>query len=254
MENKNLSIGKKCSSGQVISEILGQSARATIYTTKDGHLRWEFHENNGVVPEELLPAVNEFDSLMLEIKELVTKQRQKEAFVRLGKSLFAALNSTNNDDKLVYYKSIKSFIYRVAQQNVRIIYVSFCIGVTALVVGLAFVSNWLLVVEGIDVFIYAGMFGGIGACISVMQRANNIEIDLTLSKKGLCLQGVVRILLGVLFGIFFTMACKGNLVLGTFKEQTIVLYVFAVISGVSERFIPQLIEQLEAKGISAGSE
>jgi hypothetical protein len=45
----------------VIAEILGQSERACVYTTKDNHLRWEFFANRGRLPAAAAAVVGKFD-------------------------------------------------------------------------------------------------------------------------------------------------------------------------------------------------
>ena len=78
--------------GCVIAEILGQSSRVLVYTTTDNQLRWAYLQDTGVVPQELEPAISEFDPLMTSIKTYVPDRHQKIAYVNLGKSLFVALD------------------------------------------------------------------------------------------------------------------------------------------------------------------
>src|SRR5262245_54384015 len=86
--------GEKCVTGQRIHTILGQSSRASVYTTEDKHLRWEYFENRGSPPKRLTPAIEQFDSLMAEIKLLAGNAEYKRTlFERLGKSLFIAFNT-----------------------------------------------------------------------------------------------------------------------------------------------------------------
>ena len=85
---------RKCATGQTIAEILGQSDRACVYTTKDNHLRWEFFGNRGHIPEVTAAVVGKFDSLMASIKLLALPAADKrELLLCLGKNLFTALNA-----------------------------------------------------------------------------------------------------------------------------------------------------------------
>ena len=65
----------------------------------------------------------------------------------------------------------------------------------------------------------------------------------------IALEGVSRISVGCFFGVLFALMCQGNLVLGVFKEELNALLVFAIISGFSERFVPELMEKLEASAV-----
>jgi predicted nucleotide-binding protein len=94
MTQSRYRIGSKCVTGQVIAEILGQSERACVYTTKDNHLRWEFFANRGRVPPIGATVVSKFDSLMTSIKLLaLPSAEKKELLICLGKNLYAALDA-----------------------------------------------------------------------------------------------------------------------------------------------------------------
>lgn len=87
-------VGSKCATGQTVAEVLGQSERACVYTTKDNHLRWEFFGNRGRVPADAAAVVGKFDSLMASIKLLaLPPSEKKELLLCLGKNLFSALNA-----------------------------------------------------------------------------------------------------------------------------------------------------------------
>jgi len=63
---------------------------------------------------------------------------------------------------------------------------------------------------------------------------------------------MARVVLGVLFGVFFPLANKANLILGTFAENLYAIAVFGVLSGISERFVPEIIRKLESGEVSPG--
>jgi len=64
------------------------------------------------------------------------------------------------------------------------------------------------------------------------------------------LQGAARIAVGVLFGVFFALANKANLVLGTFAENLNAVAAFSILAGISERFVPEIIRKLESGEVS----
>ena len=242
-----LKIGEKCPSGAVVKTILGQSARAAVYTTDDGQLRWNFSENNGVVPEDFSPSISKFDGLMSEIKTIAPEKHKSECFILLGKSLFAALSSQAGKSSIECFADFEKYLHRLAQQRTRTQYVFECMLITAI-----FCAVTIFAIHGVTIlhkeYFYGSVFGAIGGCISVMQRANNVDIDWTLSNSGLLLQAVVRIALGLLFGAIFVLACKSDFLLGAFKTNTGALYLLALVAGFSERMIPDLFGRLEIAG------
>ena len=244
-----MKIGEACETGQIVKFVLGSSSKAAVYTTEDNCLRWKYRANGGDVPEDLTPAVHEFDTIMADIKRNLPKSVKQEAYVRLGKSLFVALNGNQYTEKV--YDDIRSFVERLARQKARTLYVGMCIVVAIAISVIAFIVAQFLDSDKFIPYLYGGAFGAIGACISVMHRTNASDMDWRLSNIDLALQAVTRILLGYLFGVFFVMACMGDLVLGAIKSNMVALFVFSIISGFSERFIPELIQRLETKGVES---
>ena len=98
----------------------------------------------------------------------------------------------------------------------------------------------------------AALAGGVGAVVSVLQRISSLEISPFAPLWYACLQGMARVVLGVLFGVFFALANKANLALGTFAENLYAIAVFGALSGISERFVPEIIRKLESGEVSPG--
>lgn len=242
-----LEIGGKGPAGHTVKTILGQSPKAAVYTTEDDHLRWNYTENNGVVPGELSPAISKFDSLMAETKSFAPKKHRHECFILLGKSLFAALNGTPAESAVECFGDYEEYLHRLAQQHSRTHYVFECMIVAAI---FSIITLLLLHLNYLthEIYFYGSIFGAVGACISVMQRANNIDIDWTLDNKALFLQAFIRITLGLLFGSIFILACKSDFLLGAFKDMAEALYLLALVAGLSERMIPDLFGRLELSG------
>ena len=72
----------------------------------------------------------------------------------------------------------------------------------------------------------AALAGGVGAVVSVLQRISSLEISPFAPLWYACLQGMARVVLGVLFGAFFALANKANLALGTFAENLYLRHMF----------------------------
>lgn len=242
-----LEVGGKGPAGHTVKTILGQSTRVAVYTTVDDHLRWNYTENNGVVPGDLSPAISKFDSLMAETKSFAPKKHRYECFILLGKSLFAALNGAPAESAINCFRDYEQYLHRLAQQHSRTQYVFECMIVAAIysIITLLFLHFNSLAHE---IYFYGSIFGAVGACISVMQRANDIDIDWTLDSKSLFLQAFIRITLGLLFGSIFILACKGDFLLGAFKDMIEALFLLALVAGLSERMIPDLFGRLEVSG------
>ncbi len=242
-----LKVGQQASTGQVVKEILGQSSSAAVYITEDGHLRWSFFDNEGSLSSNQKSVIGEFDGLMRDIKTYVPQSHCEDQLKLLGKALFRALEedgAPSHDP----FGEVKLAIEELAQQKVRLIYVSSCvISVGVILASFLSIKSTVEFQEPWVLFSTAGLLGAVGACLSVLNRIRRLEIDWKGSKEIIALEGIARIAVGMFFGVLFCLMCMGDLVLGAFKDNSPALFVFATISGFSERFIPELMEKLEAR-------
>src|SRR5262249_22023257 len=100
--------------------------------------------------------------------------------------------------------------------------------------------------------ILAAAAGGVGAIASVLQRISSLEISPYAPLWYAVLQGAARVLVGALFGVFFALANKANLVLGTFANNLYAIAAFGVLAGISERFVPEIIRKMESGEVTSG--
>ncbi|WP_294624028.1 hypothetical protein [uncultured Roseovarius sp.] len=251
-----LKIGSKTSTGQIVKEVLGQSKTAAVYITDDNNLRWSYFGDGGDIPDYKKPSVSEFDSLMQLIRTYVPKRQKEDHFKLLGKSLFQALNSTENLSSPVHFHAVAASIEELSQQSARFSYVTYCFLALGIIVSIGLLLDWGLSFSGEwAVGTWCGLMGAAGAAISVAHRITGLKINWKSQPKMLVAEGFARVLVGLFFGIIFYMMSVSDLVLGMLKENTLALLVFATIAGFSERFIPELMEKLEARaGESAGSQ
>ena len=116
MKQHTYKIGSKCATGQVIASVLGQSPTASVYTTKDNHLRWEYFKNGGNMSQDLKPAINRFDALMTRIAQLPLDSDSKAPLYHLlGKCLFSALDSGLADSESSYFRPAERMIAAAAR-------------------------------------------------------------------------------------------------------------------------------------------
>lgn len=116
MSRRPYKVGSKAATGQTIAFILGQSAVASVYTTRDNHLRWEYFANQGKLPKELKPAVHQFDTLMARVARLpIDSVAKRPLYHLLGKSLFSALDAGRDDSASSYFCSVEELIAAAAR-------------------------------------------------------------------------------------------------------------------------------------------
>jgi hypothetical protein len=113
-------VGGTCATGQVIAEILGQSDTASVYTTRDNHLRWEYFANGGKKPPDVAKAIATFDSLMARVRLIPSAPEKKRGLYEvLGKALFSALDSGGQNGQSHHFRAVERMIakYEIVDGN-----------------------------------------------------------------------------------------------------------------------------------------
>lgn len=99
--------------------------------------------------------------------------------------------------------------------------------------------------------------GAIGASLSLISRVGKLAVDPAAGFRLHCLESVARVAAGVVGGGLAFIAIKAQLVatalVSTPATEWAVVMLFATVAGLSERFVPQLVGQIEG-GTGHGSE
>lgn len=240
-----LTTGADDGKGYKVATILGESTIAVVYTTADNQLRWKYHQNGGAIPAPMVPARQKFDALMTDISTSVPSKHKPPAYAHLGKALFNALdvNEPAKIDEAFTY--VVSFVNQVRMQRARLVYVRAFLIVALVIISVALAVSYLPVLDVVMKGVIGVIFGVAGACISVLQRSASTDVDIAAGESLVAVQGGARALVGALFGLFVVLASVGDLVLGVAKANVVALAALAVVGGVSERLVPEIIGKLE---------
>lgn len=98
----------------------------------------------------------------------------------------------------------------------------------------------------------SGSAGALGALLSVFQRLTKIPLDPTAGRKLHYYEGSARILTGVVAGWVSQLAVKLGLVLTILADKGWpAIFIVGFIAGISERFLPSLIKQVETQSLNS---
>jgi len=146
-----------------------------------------------------------------------------------------------------------------AENILRNVYVISAL-ISFVIVSILFVLEQLLKRQIISNFSYdwhtvlqTAMIGGVGAFVSAITRAKDFKPEIVVDAKIHALDGVLRIVLGVITGVFIWLGIKSNLAFGFLnsvpKSQYVILFM-GLVSGISERIMPTIVKQFESKADS----
>jgi hypothetical protein len=167
----------------------------------------------------------------------------------LGYELASALRASTPPAPTEVFSASRAFIGEKVGAAISNRYVMTTL-LAALLLGLGLIGSvvfplkWL--VSDARMLSLGALAGMVGVCISLLQRSESLVATQFPTRLQITVQALVRITLGIVFGLLVVIAAKGNVAFGNFKD-TRALFVVAVAAGFSERLIPDLLSKLGNK-------
>ena len=94
--------------------------------------------------------------------------------------------------------------------------------------------------------------GCVGALFSIYLRIGKVDFDSAAGKKLLFMEGGSRVIAGGIAGMLIALFIHVGLVFSMFvSNKHVAMFTFAVVAGVSERWVPSIITQFTAKNATA---
>jgi len=238
--------------GEKITRILGRSSNSIVYLIRDeNEEKLKCHWDPGKCMNGTVSNATAYELLTQIETGIKQADFKKTGRDLIGSALFRAFETQKIEDTTDYFSTAKDYVSTKMFERAHYRYllaaffsVLFAIFIT--VACLYFLPNNSFG----KLIIIAGGIGSIGAFVSVLQRYKSIEIQRYSSTSYLALGAITRILLGMIFGMVFILAHQSELILTIIDENMYSIYLFAFISGISERFVPELIERVESLSLN----
>lgn len=189
---------------------------------------------------------------------------RREAARWLGTALVRTFVDLENNNQGTHdLDKAEQFIREQLRQQARVIYVFSTFAFALMYAGLLL---WLNAIFKYDDHptIKPMSLGCLGAClgtfISILQRNHVLNVDPLSSRTLIISQGAIRVTLGLLSGAVIAMLVKSKLLFGIDVPDTggtpawdnfkALLVTLGIVSGFSERLIPELLQRLEGSVLS----
>jgi len=225
--------------------IIGTNKDYTVYIDHDEQVKHRVR-NVQLYNSDVL---DEFYKLRAWGAVAVHPSRTKFLNLKLATCLTIGLRSKLKGDSVdpsVIFNPVTVYIEKTANSIAAyylILFVAFASLSVMLFSGITYKLFSTPFTPNLNVFLI-GLFGGVcGALISVLQRAQQLQISLYEHNRTIVLQGIVRVGLGCAFGVISLIACKAGLLLNLMSESSSRLLILAIIAGFSERLVPDFIEK-----------
>jgi hypothetical protein len=225
-----------------INCVYGVGTDWAVYTNNHDELVYEYPN----LPTQLAPAITEFNRLS-NISRLKLKQDDQKAIQRvLGIDLATSFSAGEQFNPHTHFLSSRDFINSKVEEKLRVKYligsVAYAV-ILFILAGLVTHALWQRGYRGWPVAL--GAVGGVlGVTISVMQRGGNLAVNPFVPSWQIVVIGLTRILLGMIFGSVLVVAVNANISMGMIKDNMWSLFIFTIVAGFSERFIPDVLESI----------
>jgi hypothetical protein len=253
-----LKIGDRDANGFVIKDIIGATRGIIVYLAapeNTGSEQSKVRLSVDTGPDDMTVhearVFEHYHPLKSWIEGLyANNDAQREFFLRqLGHCLFHALCAKAATDVSLYFKDIHDKLSVKMHDVGRVTYLA---AGCACAIALAAAGFWIAAVrhgqaQHAPLWLLGFPFGALGALISVFIRSRTLKLIPHSASALAGVNGMMRILMGSLFGFLVVIAVRGDLVFGSFAQDRFAMMMICTLAGMSERFVPDLLSQLGAK-------
>jgi len=249
-------------SNKRIHALIHSEKECIVYLDEDLTVQWFVNDHYG---HRFAKGFSNVKNRMSYLEELSSANRyalaprQLEAFRRmLAEAMATALDvdQKNAVSAMSTLQKAEEYFRARSSERARFWYLTASIAVTVLLsFGLLAVWAWrqelhaILGPTGFLLCFGAGL-GGVGAFFWIVLRFRNIVTDVTAGRWIHYLEGVLRILAGMTGGFVIVLAIKANVILGFIgaEDNLVLLALFCIAAGASERMVPNLIKKVDIIG------
>jgi len=250
MESQKYKKGDVDHNGLIVLESIVWSPYVHVYLTECLTLCAEVEYPTTPV---VMNISHEYQKLQSLIPQDIGRELSISIKRELGAAFFSALTDMESEHKPEYFKSVSEKISRIksAQQS-KMLSVSIMIVLAVIFSSALSVIQYqtkLLVPNWYPMFL-AASFGCIGSMFSVLQRSDQIAVTELFYWRYCLLDSFIKLASGMFSGVILILLVKSDLAFGFAKNDLFITLLLSLISGFSERFIPDVLRQVESKQLS----
>ena len=239
--------------------ILSSKDRYCVFIDHENDIDWktsdsfDINELNSSVIKEFNEVKNEIDSTEsipcghLDEKIVISFKRQ------VGEALVRALERDFENAKIMI-KSAREYIVNRNTEESRYLYLTSS-GITVIAFVFVGVIFWLIksfiignIGESAFYLFLSFITGAVGAFLSIILRMGKTTFDFNASKKLHYLEGVSRIIAGMISGFLIALSIKSGILLPVFNKMEsthTAMILGGLVAGSSERLAPSIISKLD---------
>lgn len=244
-------VGHEAKQGPKVAFIYGATADVIVYRGADGIT---YYDTTGLTLTAVQLAANaRYDALFDQMRLLVPHADRSTYDGALARALFGAMCESDTANVDAHFANAQLLLDEAALKYGRAAYLTSASLLAAMLALLAAFSDQFPLLDAARQILEAGGMGAVGAWASVIQRATTLDFKRSHSTSRVAAEGFMRIVLGVIFGGYLVFLVKGNLAFPLASGNIWTLMSLAFIAGISERFIPGIVTDIEKQDRKQGA-
>ncbi|WP_417671598.1 hypothetical protein [Pseudoalteromonas tetraodonis] len=234
--------GDVSESGNTIKIIRCVTSDVIVFESTDGSTIWEYRNRDGAIADKASIKFAEINEML---PSGIDEEIESKLHISLCNVFFSAINAETLEECEkcfdVIEKRIKNF---KTPYQIKSMYI-FCTIIFTVIISAA-----LVVIYNYSNISFKSVFiciatGAIGALFSILQRNDEIKLDIRIPNNYIYLQSMFTVLLGSISGGIIYLLAMSDLAFSFASENIHSLAILSIMSGFSERMIPELFNKID---------
>lgn len=229
--------------GSKIKNIIQQSVDAIVVFNETGALGFRHARSE----RNLTRIINKFHELDTKIPDDIPSRLYETLQRELGAAFYCAMVCEDEKEGLTYLDKISDRINKVKTRDEAklILIITTFIILGGMGIYLVYLQQ-LRFLDNDNLYLCM-LFGGCGAFFSLLNRNDAVQVNLVNGDFYIYLQSFIIALTGVLSGLIVFIFSKANIAFGFTADNVFTLFAICLVSGFSERFVPDLFSKVKVE-------
>ncbi|TMP19887.1 hypothetical protein CWC02_06965 [Pseudoalteromonas sp. S2721] len=225
-------------SGEVIEMIYCASTDCIIFKTQRGTTGWEYVNKNGKIADRAAVKFNE-------LHELFDTQANPGVLVSLCNIFFSALNAKTIEECDRLFVDIEQRIKDIKTPDKIKSHFILCALIFTTISSFLMLTAYNFSDSSFKYVFLCIAGGSVGALFSILQRNNEVVFNNQIKIQYIYFQATFTVLLGSISGGIIYLLSMSDLALTFANKNIYSLVLLSIVSGFSERMIPELFGKIE---------